>query len=93
MWLSTAPAGAQSPRPGGTASRHAQGTSCPAPAQVLTGTVRTEADDLLPGATVLLKGTFFGSSTDGAGQFVLSLPPNSARAAARSACPMSASKR
>jgi len=39
--------------------------------------VRTEADDPLPGATLVLKGTFIGSSTNGAGEFELSLPAGS----------------
>lgn len=67
--LLAAAAGAQPPLPGG-----AQG---PAAARVLTGMVRTEADDPLPGATLVLKGTFIGSSTNGAGEFELSLPAGS----------------
>jgi len=37
----------------------------------ITGTVQTEAGEPLPGATIFIKGTFIGSSTDRDGKFAL----------------------
>jgi len=41
--------------------------------QVLSGRVLTEAEAPLPGATILVKGTFVGTSTNGSGDFILPL--------------------
>ena len=42
---------------------------------VLTGTVRTDTGDPLPGATVLVKGSYVGCGTTSDGQFMLTPPP------------------
>jgi len=39
-----------------------------------SGTVQTDAGDPLPGATVFIKGTYIGSTTNGAGMFRLLVP-------------------
>ena len=41
---------------------------------VITGTVKEKGGDILPGVTVLLKGTAIGTATDVSGQFRLELP-------------------
>ena len=81
VWLLAAPAGAQSLRPG-AAARDQDDASRTAAARLLTGMVRTEADDPLPGATLMLKGTFTGSSTNADGEFKLSLPADANPASA-----------
>ena len=41
---------------------------------VITGTVKEKGGDILPGVTVLLKGTAVGTATDASGKFRLELP-------------------
>ena len=41
---------------------------------VITGIVKEKGGDILPGVTVLLKGTAIGTATDASGQFRLELP-------------------
>ncbi|WP_046246428.1 TonB-dependent receptor [Hymenobacter terrenus] len=41
----------------------------------ITGTVHTDIGDPLPGATVLLKGSYVGAGTNSEGQFILVAPP------------------
>lgn len=49
---------------------------------VITGIVKEKGGDILPGVTVLLKGTAIGTATDASGQFRLELPrPGFARVA------------
>lgn len=58
----------------------ALGCNTPALAQQLVelgGTVRTDVGDVLPGATVFLKGTFVGTSTNSTGAFRLAVSPTS----------------
>ncbi|WP_426493286.1 TonB-dependent receptor [Hymenobacter sp. 102] len=43
----------------------------PAPAQIISGVVLTEDGQPLPGATIFVKGTFIGTSTNASGEFVL----------------------
>ncbi len=45
-----------------------------ADATVLTGVVQSAAGEALPGATVFVRGTYFGTSTDGNGRFRLAIP-------------------
>ena len=42
----------------------------------LTGIVQSASGEALPGATVFVRGTYFGTSTDGAGRFRLVIPAN-----------------
>ena len=42
--------------------------------RVLSGTVRDQLGDVLPGASVLIKGTTVGTTTNGEGKFTLSVP-------------------
>lgn len=49
-------------------------TPAAAAAPALTGVVRTATGELLPGATVFVRGTFVGTSTDGAGRFRFTVP-------------------
>ena len=59
----------------GTGS-HAPAALPAAPANILMGQVQTDAGEPLPGATVLIKGTFLASPTNGEGRFFLTLPEN-----------------
>jgi iron complex outermembrane receptor protein len=45
-------------------------------ALLLTGFVQTDSGEPLPGATVLVKGTYLASPTNGEGRFFLTLPEN-----------------
>ena len=45
--------------------------------QTITGTVRDESNQSLPGATIVAKGTTTGTSTDADGKYVLSVPNGS----------------
>ena len=43
-------------------------------ATLLTGVVQSATGEVLPGATVFVRGTYFGTSTDGNGRFRLAIP-------------------
>lgn len=48
----------------------------PAQQKVITGTVRDSKGELLPGATIIFKGTSSGTVTDGDGKFSIDVPEN-----------------
>ncbi|UYZ65061.1 TonB-dependent receptor [Hymenobacter weizhouensis] len=51
-----------------------RGQTPEAGSQVVSGTVLTDDDEPLPGATIFLEGTFIGTSTDQNGRFSLTVP-------------------
>ena len=60
--------------PAGRSVAEPAATSQPKGSRTLTGTVRDEALEPLPGVTVLLKGTLLGTNTDMNGNFTLTVP-------------------
>ncbi|RZK95701.1 MAG: carboxypeptidase-like regulatory domain-containing protein, partial [Hymenobacter sp.] len=71
-----APQGSGTRRNASAPAEGRSGGSTPARPVLVSGFVQTDTGEPLPGATVLVKGTYLASPTNGEGRFFLSLPEN-----------------